>query len=375
MFYYLYEWWAGAESGLCDTLSVLRVLRYITVRAFCGAGTSFLLVVALGPAVIRQLRKLNLKEQVLRKDAPPLDALHGHKQGTPTMGGVLIVCAIVISSALWSIPGNRHMFFALATLCYMGAVGFWDDLLKIRKKDSKKGLSALRKICLQVLWAGVVTVCLVSMAETRDNALRLMVPFLKDAVIDRMPYIGAFIFIAAVIVGASNAVNLTDGLDGLAIGCGGSVAFSYLILSYTAGHLVFAEYLNIPYVPGGGELTVFCGCVLGACLGFLWYNCHPAQVFMGDTGSLALGGSIAMVAVLIKQELVLIVVGGVFVIEALSVIIQVLSFRLTGKRVFLMAPVHHHFELKNWSETQVTVRFWILSIICALLGILTLKIR
>jgi phospho-N-acetylmuramoyl-pentapeptide-transferase len=202
-----------------------------------------------------------------------------------------------------------------------------------------------------------------------------MVPFIKEPVIHDMGILAGCLFMCGVIVGTTNAVNLTDGLDGLAIGCTGSVAMGYMIMSYVAGHAIFAHYLLIPYIRGAGELAVFCGCILGASLGFLWYNCHPASVFMGDTGSLALGGAIGVVAVLIKQELVLLIMGGVFVIEALSVILQVMSFRLTGKRIFAMSPLHHHFELRNWSETQVVVRFWIISIICAILGVLTLKIR
>ena len=202
-----------------------------------------------------------------------------------------------------------------------------------------------------------------------------MVPFFKEPVIRDLGWFLAIAFVVLIVVGASNAVNLTDGLDGLAIGCSSSVALAYLVMAYIAGHRTFAEYLFVPYIPGTGELAVFCGCLLGGCLGFLWYNCHPAQVFMGDTGSLALGGAVAMVAILIKQELVLIIVGGVFVMEAMSVILQVASFKMRGKRIFAMAPIHHHFEMKKWSETQVTIRFWILSILFALLGIATLKIR
>ena len=262
----------------------------------------------------------------------------------------------------------------LLTLFYMGLIGFWDDYKSITNKRSK-GLRSRTKFGLQLLWTGVVVYALNAMPETRDTFRSLMVPFLKQPLVNDMGLIFTFIFMVGVIVGCSNAVNLTDGLDGLAIGCSSSVALSYLVMSYVAGHVVFSGYLNVPYVPDAGELTVFCGCLTGACLGFLWFNCHPAQVFMGDTGSLALGGSIAMVAVLIKQEVALVIVGGVFVMEAMSVILQVMSFKLTGKRIFAMAPLHHHFEMKKWSETQVVVRFWVLSIIFALLGILTLKMR
>ena len=374
MFYYLYEWWLSHADTLHGAFSPIRVFRYITVRAFCGAGTAFVMSVAIGPWFIGQLRRFHVKQYVRKDEAPPLAELHGHKEGTPTMGGLMITSVIVVSTLLWAMPTNLYVVMTLATLCYMAAVGCWDDISKIRRKQSK-GLRARHKLILQLLWAAIVMGILVCNPETRENTLKLMVPFCKDAVLDEMPYVLAFLFLAVIMVGASNAVNLTDGLDGLAIGCTGSAALSYLIMAYVAGHAGLSAYLLIPYIPGTGELAVFCGCMLGASLGFLWYNCHPAKVFMGDTGSLALGGAIAMVAILIKQEIVLAIVGGVFVIEALSVIIQVASFKLTGKRVFAMAPIHHHFELKKWSETQVTVRFWIVSIIFALLGVLTLKIR
>ena len=374
MFYYLYEWWAQCPAALREILSPMRVFKYITVRSFCGAGTAFLLSVILAPRVIAMLKRFQVKQYVRKEEAPSLGALHGHKEGTPTMGGLLIVGVIAVSCLIWAQISNLYMLLAITTLCYMAVVGFWDDYLKVRGKRSK-GLGARQKLVLQLSWAAIVFIVLMCVPETRVNVLKLMVPFVKDPVIERMNWLCAFAFMAAVMVGASNAVNLTDGLDGLAIGCSGSVALSYLVMAYVCGHAVFAKYLQIPHVPGSGELAVFCGCILGACLGFLWYNCHPAQVFMGDTGSLALGGAMGMVAILIKQELVLVIVGGVFVIEALSVIVQVASFRMTGKRVFAMAPLHHHFELKKWTETQVTIRFWIVSIILALLGVLTLKIR
>lgn len=352
----------------------MRVFHYITVRAVAGAGTAFLISLLLGPWVIEQLQKLHIGQYERKEEAPPLYALHAKKEGTPTMGGILIVLSLVAASLLWTVPGNRFVLLVLATLCAMAAIGFWDDYTKVALKRSQ-GLTARKKLLLQSVWVVVVVAILLLLPETRERARNLMVPFFKDPVIRDIGVVGVFLFVAAVLIGASNAVNLTDGLDGLAIGCSSSVALSYLVMAYVAGHLKFAEYLRIPYVPGGGELAVFCGCLLGSCLGFLWYNCHPAKVFMGDTGSLALGGAVAMVAILIKQELVLIIVGGVFVMEAVSVILQVASFKLRGKRIFAMAPIHHHFEMRNWSETQVTIRFWILSIIFALIGILTLKIR
>jgi phospho-N-acetylmuramoyl-pentapeptide-transferase len=366
MFYYLHF--------LSGWISELRVFKYITVRALGGAATAFVLAVALGPWVIRELKRLKVQQFVRKEEAPPLHVLHGKKEGTPTMGGILIIASVTFATLLWAIPLNTFVLLTLATFIFMGAVGCMDDFAKLRGK-SAKGLSARAKFRLQILWAVAVGLLLLWMPETRVRVRELMVPFLKAPAVADMGWIMAVAFVTVIVVGATNAVNLTDGLDGLAIGCSGSVALAYLVMAYAAGHRAFAEYLFVPYVPGSGELAVFCGCLLGGCLGFLWYNCHPAQVFMGDTGSLALGGAMAMVAILIKQELVLIIVGGVFVIEALSVILQVASFKLRGKRVFAMAPIHHHFELRKWSETQVTIRFWILSILFALLGLATLKIR
>jgi phospho-N-acetylmuramoyl-pentapeptide-transferase len=290
------------------------------------------------------------------------------------MGGVLIIGAVTVSTLLWAVPGNVFVLLTLATLVVMGAIGFEDDYRKLRRR-SARGLSARSKLALQAAWAAAAAVILLALPATREYVRQLMVPFVKDPVVRDLGIVATILFVSLVVVGASNAVNLTDGLDGLAIGCTASAALSYFVMAYVAGHARFAEYLRVPHVDGTAELAVFCACLLGGSLGFLWFNCHPAQVFMGDTGSLALGGAIAMVAVLIRQELTLVIVGGVFVMEALSVILQVASFRLRGKRVFAMAPIHHHFELRKWSETQVTIRFWILSILCALLGVATLKIR
>ncbi|MBA4389017.1 MAG: phospho-N-acetylmuramoyl-pentapeptide-transferase [Verrucomicrobia bacterium] len=377
MLYYLHY--------LTDWYSPFRIFQYVTVRAVAGAGTAFLISVILGPWVIGQLRRLRMgqyeREEVeqLRKnrDGHP-EGQNGaktpNKAGTPTMGGVLIILSILGSTLLWSVPGNIYVWLVLATMIFMGFVGFTDDYLKVSRKNTK-GLSARRKLLLQTGWALLMGGLLVYLPETSDNAKRLMLPFLKNPIIGNIGIVGALVYVTLVTTGAANAVNLTDGLDGLAIGCSGSVAMAYLVMAYVAGHAEFAKYLHIPFISGGAELAVFCGCLLGGALGFLWHNCHPARVFMGDTGSLALGGAMAMVAILIKQELVLIIVGGVFVMEAVSVILQVASFKLTGRRIFAMAPIHHHFEMRNWSETQVTVRFWILSIIFAIIGILTLKIR
>lgn len=353
-----------------DWISPLRVFQYITVRTVAAAGTSLFVCLLAGPKTIGLLQLFRIRQQIRTGNAPD----HDHKKDTPTMGGVLLVASITVSCLLWAQPTNGLIQIALATLLVMGGIGFCDDLLKIRHQDSN-GLRAKHKLALQLVWTCVVLWFLSQNVETGERLQAFMIPFHKDPLFSDIGLVGAFLVVFLVLVGSTNAVNLTDGLDGLAVGCSSSVSLSYLAMSYLAGHALFAEYLYIPFVAGAGELAVFCGAIAGACLGFLWYNCHPAKVFMGDTGSLALGGGIGIVAVLIKQEVVLLVVGGVFVMEALSVILQVGSFRLRGKRIFRMAPIHHHFEKAGWSETQVTIRFWILSIIFALLGLLTLKLR
>jgi len=370
MFYYLYL--------LSDYVSYLRVFQYISVRVVAAAGTAFVISILFGPFFIRRLTNICCGNDTrYQSDLPVLDKVHGEaKKKTPTMGGLLIIISILVSSLLWAIPTNPLVLITLATMCYMGLVGFKDDYLKIVKHNSC-GLRSGKKLLLQVCWSVFVTSLLIILPATRDFVVQLMVPFLKMPLVAQMPILAAILFVTLVITGASNAVNLTDGLDGLAIGCTCTVAFAFAVMAYVAGHIGFAAYLQIPYIAGSGELAVFCGAILGAGLGFLWFNCHPAQIFMGDTGSLALGGSLGCVAVLIKQEFALLIVGGIFVIEALSVIMQVGWFRLKHKRIFACAPLHHHFELKKfpWSETQVTIRFWIVSAIFALLGILLLKIR
>ncbi len=363
---------------LSGDISYFRVFQYITVRILAGAGTAFLISLLLGPWVIRRLTILcGGDANRYKEDLPALDTLRGDKKKkTPTMGGLLIILSIVGSCLLWSVLSSPILWLALLTLCAMGAIGFADDYIKTVKRDSK-GLRARTKLLFQALWVLILTVALLLLPATRDHARQLMVPLIKAPMVANMCLVCVFLFVALVVIGASNAVNLTDGLDGLAIGCAGSVTLAYLIMAYVAGHAVLAAYLQVPSVPEAGELAVFCGCMLGACLGFLWFNCHPAMVFMGDTGSLALGGAIGCVAVLIKQELTLIVVGGVFVLEALSVILQVGFFKWKHRRIFVCSPIHHHFELKKnpWSETQVTIRFWIVSLIFALIGVLFLKIR
>jgi len=351
---------------LHTVFSGFNIFRYITVRTIGGAVTAFLLMVILGPMFIRALRRFQIG-QVVRDDGPET---HLAKQGVPTMGGLLILSAITGSTLLWARLDSALVWLLLFVALFFGMIGAIDDMKKVRKKNSK-GLSARGKLLLQVAGASVVGL-FVLVHPGFDG--QLSVPFFKNI----RPDLGWFyvVFAVLVIVGASNAVNLTDGLDGLATGptvISGSV---YLIFSYLAGHTVLADYLQIPFVPGAGELAVFCGAMVGACLGFLWFNAYPAQIFMGDVGSLALGGALGAVAIIIKQEFLLAIVGGIFVMEALSVIMQVGYFKMTnGKRIFLMAPFHHHFEKKGWHESKVVVRFWIVSIMLGLLAIATLKLR
>jgi len=384
MMYWLYEWWRTLDDpGLRDALSPMRILGYVTFRTMAGAATSFLLSLILGPRVIRRLLELKIGQPV--RDDEVL-RMQRKKAGTPTMGGLLILFTLTMAVLLWCRPGNPFVVLVLVGTCWMGGIGFADDYLKVAKKNSK-GLPGRWKLVGQFLWAVVLFVCLDRLAQTQTHSRDLMLPFLKDPIWSGMPRVLAVAFVCVVVLGASNAVNLTDGLDGLAIGCSNAVAVSYLVMSYCAGHVIFAEYLQVPYIRGSEELAVFFGCLLGSGLGFLWFNAHPARVFMGDTGSLALGGGIATAAIMIKQEITLIFVGGVFVMEAVSVVLQVASFKLTGKRIFRCAPIHHHFEMVAKEaaeregrdvevvETLVTIRFWVLAIIFAIMGIATLKIR
>jgi phospho-N-acetylmuramoyl-pentapeptide-transferase len=347
-------------------ISWLNVFRYITFRTILSTLTALLICFFFGNWVIQRLRELQVGEHI-REDGPPN---HKSKEGTPTMGGCLILPAILISTVAWAEPENIYVWIVIFVALSFGGIGFIDDYLKTAQKSSR-GLTVASKFSLQVLVAFVAALILY-MYPGFDTRLNL--PFLKAVSPDLgVGYIPLAIFI---IVGTSNAVNLTDGLDGLAISPL-IVAFgSYLVFAYLSGNVKTASYLQIPYVPGTGEISVFCGAVVGAGLGFLWYNAYPAEIFMGDVGSLPLGAVLGTIAVMTKQELVLILVGGLFVFEALSVIFQVAYFKLTGgNRIFRMAPIHHHFELKGWPEPKVIVRFWIIAIILALLSISTLKLR
>ncbi|MBA2430522.1 MAG: phospho-N-acetylmuramoyl-pentapeptide-transferase [Chthoniobacterales bacterium] len=357
-----------------DEVPGLNVFTYVTFRAVAAAITAFAISLVFGNFVIRKLISLKVGQPIrTAAEVHRLAELHGGKQGIPTMGGVLIIGAVVLSSLVWARVDNRFVWLALFAMTVLGGLGFADDYLKVTKKKSE-GINGRFKLLVQLIVAGVVTVVFLTSPLLEVQARSLYLPFFKAPVIANMGLF-TFVFFAIVIAGASNAVNLTDGLDGLAIGCTITVAFAYALLTYAAGNFRIAEYLQVPFYPFTGELTVVCSALVGSGLGFLWFNCYPAKVFMGDTGSLAIGGLIGVVAICCKQELLLIVVGGVFVIEAVSVILQVLSFKTTGKRIFAMSPLHHHFELTGWKENTVIVRFWILSAVFALLGLATLKLR
>ena len=370
-----------------DTLQrhfhALNVFRYITVRTALASITALLLTLVLGPWVIRQLRLLQIG-QFIREEGPKS---HHSKAGTPTMGGVLIVTSTVIPTLLWGDLENAYVWLAIFTMLIFGTIGFLDDYSKVMKRRNL-GLTGKRKFSLQIIASSAIAIALLILTTTGTYSTQLSVPFFKnfhpDLVISSLlkhpygwalGYLPFLIFVVMVIVGSSNAVNLTDGLDGLAIGCVVVAAGALTVLTYVTSHARFSAYLDLQHLPQVGELTIFCGALVGSSLGFLWYNAHPAEVFMGDVGSLALGGSIGMIAVAIKQEILLFFVGGVFVLEALSVILQVASFRLTGKRIFRMSPLHHHFELAGWSESKIIVRFWIAALVFALFSLTTLKLR
>lgn len=369
MLYYLYELSSHLRG---DIATALNVFQYITFRSISAAVTSFLLCLFFGNFVIRKLISLKFGQPIRTKEeVHKLFELHGAKKGTPTMGGILILGSVVISSLLWARPTSSYVWVVLIATLFLGGIGFYDDYLKVAKKNSA-GISSRLKFALQCVLAAGFTFFFFRDADLWQRAQELYVPFIKDPL-----NLGIFVSVLYlfVIVGTSNAVNLTDGLDGLAAGCSTTVAAAYGALAYVAATAPAARYLQIPNVPAAGELTVLCMALAGACLGFLWWNCHPARVFMGDTGSLAIGGMLGAVAICTKQELLLVIVGGVFVIEAMSVILQVASFKLTGKRILKMSPIHHHFELSGWKESTVIVRFWIMSILFALLGLATLKLR
>ena len=354
--------------SLVDTYSFLNVFKYLTVRTGLAMFTSMLVVFLVGTPFIK-LFSLKQIHNPIRKDGPEEHIVK--KIGTPTMGGLLILLGLFSGILLWGDLLNPFNWFLIFILLSYGILGAFDDLKKIKEKSSQ-GISSKIKFILQLILALIGIIILSFLAEPKDLT-NLYVPFFKDIIIN----LGWFFipFYLFVIVGSSNAVNLTDGLDGLATVPVILVAACFAFISYVTGNIVFSNYLQIPYIEGVGEVAIFCGCIIGSCLGFLWFNAPPAKIFMGDTGSLALGGSLGAISIITKHEIVLAITGGLFVFEAFSVIVQVISFKLTGKRIFKMAPIHHHFEKKGWEESTVVIRFWIISIILAMIGLATLKLR
>lgn len=361
MLYYLFEEYSSSFSGF-------NLFRYITFRTVGALVTSAVFVFLFGPMIIRSLKLRQGKGQPIRADGPET---HFAKAGTPTMGGLMIISGIMFASLIWANLSSMYVWCVLLVMLGFGAIGFYDDYLKV-SKASHKGFSGRLRLVLEFIIAGIACYVIMSNGEQPFSS-SLTFPFFKDWLVD----LGLFfvLFGAFVIVASGNAVNLTDGLDGLAIVPVMIAAGSFGLIAYLAGNFIFSDYLQIHFVSGTGELAVLCGAVIGAGLGFLWFNAPPAAIFMGDTGSLALGGMIGTTAVATKHEIVLAIIGGLFVMEALSVIIQVASFKMTGKRVFRMAPIHHHFEKKGWTESQVVIRFWIVAVILALIGLSTLKLR
>ena len=373
----------------------VNLFNYVTFRAFAAAGTAFVLSLMLGRRMIAWLRAMRVGQ--MERDGREMAIIgHGKKAGTPTMGGLLILFTTTVAALLWGDLGNAQLWLVVVTMLLMGGVGFLDDWLKLRRGKSD-GLSEWQKLVLQGAIALGAFAVIWWIPETREYATKLYLPFLKEPVIQNMTLVGGALFAWLVITATTNAVNLTDGLDGLAAGCASSVVATYLVMAYVAGHAVLAGYLLVPAIPGSHELAVFCGGLLGGCLGFLWWNGYPAKVFMGDTGSLALGGAVAMTALLIRQELTLLIAGAVFVAEAASVVIQRVACKAyrwrtgqgleQGRRPFRMTPLHHHFEIiskeraraegrgEDSAENSVVVRFWIAGVVCALLGLATLKLR
>ena len=385
MIFYLSQWLQEQAAGTAwaDPLSALRVFRYITVRTAGAAISALILSLWLGPLVIAWLKGLKFGQEYLDRaqEAGTMDNQVFTKKGVPGMGGILIVLVVDLTALIWA-QWNAFIVLTLVSLLVLAALGFYDDYKKLTEQKSTGGATESLKLVVQFVLAGFIAWTLWLMPETSKLISEIQVPFFKHAVLTDAAWLGGLITVCA-IVGSSNAVNITDGLDGLAIGCTLIVTTVFLVFTYIAGNAILARYLFVPFVPGAGELTVFCAAMIGASLGFLWFNCHPAQVFMGDTGSLALGGVLGIMAVLIHQPFVLVIAGGVFVVEIVSVMIQRYWFKYTrrkygvGKerRVFLMAPLHHHFQKLGWYESQVVARFYILCIVCAVLALATLKLR
>ncbi len=355
-------------TPLADEFIFFNLFRYLTFRTGGAIMTSLVICFIIAPPMIRWLKRLQKEGQPIREDGPET---HFEKAGTPTMGGLMILISVTISTLLWADIANPFIWCALLVMVGYGLIGFADDFLKLTKRNTK-GLSGKLKILGQILFGGIAIVIAMN-ALPEELSANVAIPFFKDWFI----YLGWLfpIWALLVIIGSSNAVNLTDGLDGLAIVPVAIAAACFGLICYIVGHVTFSEYLGVPNVPGAGELSILCGALIGAAMGFLWFNAPPAMIFMGDTGSLAMGGVLGAMAVMVKHELVLAIIGGLFVLETVSVIVQVASFKLTGKRVFAMAPLHHHYEKKGWSEPTIVIRFWIIAVILALVGLSTLKLR
>ncbi|MFT7144001.1 MAG: phospho-N-acetylmuramoyl-pentapeptide-transferase [Alphaproteobacteria bacterium] len=351
-----------------DQFTFLNVFQYLTVRSGAALATSFFLSLVFFPWAIRKLRVLQAGQKTVRDDHP--EGTTSSKQGTPSMGGLMIVATLLISTLFWTDLSNPYVWLLVSTVLGFATIGFVDDILSLR--GHKKGIPGKLRLLLETIIVGAVAYAVTYIGA--ENATSLYVPFFKDVVFE-MSLFGFIFFSVLVVVGSANAVNLTDGLDGLVSVPAAVTAASFALVAYIVGRVDFTDYLHIPYVAGAGEVAVFCSALTGSMLGFLWYNAPPARIFMGDTGSLAIGASLGTSAIILKQEFLLAIIGGLFVLETVSVIVQVVSFKLTGKRVFRMAPIHHHFEHKGWPESTIVVRFWIISIILALVGLATLKIR
>ncbi len=362
MFYYL-------SNEFTNVLSYLNLFNYISFRTGASILTSLFFSLIFGSMIIKILTNFQPSGQPIRDDGPENHIIQ--KSGTPTMGGILILASMSISLLLWSDLSNKYIWICFFSSLVFGLIGFFDDFQKIKYKNHR-GTKASTRIFLQIFFSFIIVFLILIFLPNEINTT-INFPFLKNLIID----LGIFYYLVGilVVVGSANAVNLTDGLDGLAIVPVMIVAMSFAFISYVSGNIVFAEYLQITYIKESGELAVFCGAIIGSALGFLWFNAPPAKVFMGDTGSLAMGSAIGSLALIVKHEIVLAIIGGLFVLETLSVIVQVLSFKLTGKRVFRMAPLHHHFEKKGWAESTIVIRFWIITIVLALIGLATLKIR
>jgi len=362
MLYYIF-------NALKDYWTGFNVFRYITFRAAMASLTALLLSLIFGPFIINWLKTLKFGQYIRKEYVESIYDMHKHKQGTPTMGGVLIIISITIATILWADILNIYVLMTIGSFLFLGIIGFTDDYIKVVKKRNL-GLRPSAKFLSQIFLGFIIAGFVIAFTPIPTT---LNVPFLKFFSLELgIVYI---LFVIFVITATSNAVNLTDGLDGLAIGCTIIAALSYALLSYVTGNFKFADYLNIFYLPGSGELSIFCAAMVGAGLGFLWFNSPPANIFMGDTGSLALGGGLGIVAIFIKKEFLLFLVGGIFVIEAASVLLQIVWLKTTKKRLFLMSPIHHHFQLLGWAETKITIRFWIIAIILALLSLATLKLQ